>query len=407
MSSAYERPAILCVDDEASVLEAVRTQLRDHLGNTHDIETATTGPEALEIVEELLEDGVPIPLVISDEIMPEIRGHALLRTLHARLPDARKVLMTGQAGVEAVVAAVNDAELFHYIAKPWSRLDLVLTVDRALESHAALLERRRRVQTFHRFVPSEFLGLLGLSDPIEVRAGLSRETDITVMFADLRSFSGMSEGASPSDVLATLNQVFGAVVPVIQAHNGIVDKFIGDAVMALFQTRSDGLEAAIALVAAANSLQTPLGKVRIGVGLHHGPAILGTVGTAARLETTAIGDVVNTAARVESMTRHLGARVLCTDAVVASVSRSMRSLGNHPVKGRRGMVGFYEPLALYPEAVRAGMAEHAALFQAAVAYVESGGVPPCSELEAYLDLVPMDRAAHALANILRRRSGGS
>ena len=104
------RPTIVCVDDEASVLSAVRTQLRDHLGSAYDIETATSGPEALELVDELLEDGIVVPVVISDEIMPEMRGHRLLAMLHQSLPDARKILMTGQAGLEAVVAAVNDAE---------------------------------------------------------------------------------------------------------------------------------------------------------------------------------------------------------------------------------------------------------------------------------------------------------
>lgn len=399
-----ERPTIVCVDDESSVLEAVRTQLRDHLGSQYDIETAISGPEALELVDELIEDGVPVPLIISDEIMPEMRGHVLLKKLQEHLPDARKILMTGQAGVDAVVSAVNEADLFHYIAKPWERLDLVLTVDRALESYAAMLERRRRLETFHRFVPSQFLSLLGLDDPIDVRADLSQDAELTVMFTDLRSFSGMSEKAAPAEVLTTLNLVFGAFVPVIQRHDGIIDKFIGDAVMALFNSPGAALDAAVALVRSVEGLDTPLGRVRVGVGLHHGRAILGTVGTADRLETTAIGDVVNIAARVEAMTRDLGSSVLCSETVAQAVSQPMRFLGKHRVKGRRGMVGFYEPMALYPEPLRAAMREHEALFTTAVSYIESRGVPPCVALDQYTEAVPADRVGHALANILARRS---
>lgn len=399
-----ERPTIVCVDDESSVLEAVRTQLRDHLGSQYDIETAISGPEAIELVDELIEDGVPVPLIISDEIMPEMRGHVLLKQLQERLPDARKILMTGQAGVDAVVSAVNEADLFHYIAKPWERLDLVLTVDRALESYAAMLERRRRLETFHRFVPSQFLSLLGLDDPIDVRADLSQEAELTVMFTDLRSFSGMSEKATPAEVLKTLNLVFGALVPVIQRHDGIIDKFIGDAVMALFTSPVAALDAAVGLVRAVEGLDTPLGRVRVGVGLHHGRAILGTVGTTHRLETTAIGDVVNTAARVEGMTRDLGSSVLCSETVAQAVSQPMRFLGKHRVKGRRGLVGFYEPMALYAEPLQAAMREHEALFTTAVSYIESRGVPPCIELDQYTEAVPADRVGHALANILERRA---
>lgn len=399
-----DRPTIVCVDDESSILAAVRTQLRDHLGAAYDIETALSGSEALELIDELIEDSVAIPLVVSDEIMPEMRGHLFLQEVHKRLPETRTVLMTGQAGLDAVVFAVNNANLFHYIPKPWASLDLLLTVDRALESHAATIERKRRVETFHRFVPSEFLSFLGVEDPIEVRAGLSREANVTVLFTDLCSFSGMAEQASPSTVLTTLNLVFGVVVPVIESCGGIVDKFIGDAVMALFQEPADGVDAAVAMLQAVDGLDTPLGKVRVGVGLHHGRAILGTVGTAERLDTTAIGDVVNTAARAEGMTRNLGTRLLCTSAIAESVPHPMRFLGRHRVKGRRQKVGFYEPLAIYPPAHQEVLRTHLQQFDAAVRDADNDAVPPFTALDRYLDAVPSDRSAQSLMGLLHRRS---
>ena len=407
MSPSAERPVILCIDDESSVLEAVRGQLRDHLGPRFDIETATSGAEALEIIEELIEDGIEVPLIISDEIMPEMRGHAFLTHAHKLLPNARKVLMTGQAGVEAVVASVNAAGLFHYIAKPWSRVDLTLTVDRAVESYAALIDRRRRLETFHRFVPSGFLRLLDVEDPVDVGAGLSTEAEVTVLFTDIQGFSGMSERVEPHAVLSSLNLVFGALVPVIESHDGIVDKFIGDAVMALFTNPESALDAAVALVKAVHRLETPMGHIRLGVGVHTGRAVLGTVGTANRLETTAIGDVVNTAARVESMTRHLGSNVLCTQAVADAVGQPVRYLGQYRVKGRRSLVGFFQPLAVYDDAVRAQVEGAAEDFSSVVQFLDEGGVPPCAALESYREQVPADPVAHALVGILERRSNHS
>lgn len=404
MTASSERPVIVFVDDESSILEAARHQLRDHLGGHFDIETAVSGAEALELIEEFIEDGIEVPVIISDEIMPEMRGHEFLAEAHKRLPDTRKVLMTGQAGVDAVVAAVNAAELFHYIAKPWSKVDLTLTVDRAVESYTAVIDRRRRLQTFHRFVPSGFLRLLDIDDPINVGTGLCREAEVTILFTDIQGFSGMSERVAPNEVLSSLNKVFEVLVPLIESRGGIVDKFIGDAVMAIFTDAGDALTAAVDLVAAVNKLETPMGRIRLGVGIHAGRAVLGTVGTAERLETTAIGDVVNTAARVESMTRQLGSLVLCTQEVAELTSEPLRYLGQFRVKGRRGLVAFYQPLAIYPAELRSQVEAASSDFAALVAFLDGGGVPPCPELEAYRDQVPADPVAHALVTILDRRS---
>jgi len=399
-----DRAAILCVDDEASVLEAVRSQLRARFGARFDIETVTSGAEALEVIEELIEDGIDVPVIISDEIMPEMRGHEFLSLAQKRLPDSRKILMTGQAGTEAVVAAVNAAGLFHYIAKPWASVDLILTVERAVESHAALLDRRRRIHTFHRFVPSGFLRLLDVDDPVDVEAGMAAEAAITVLFTDIQGFSGMSENAQPRDVLLSLNLVFGVLVPIIEARGGIVDKFIGDAVMAIFTNPDEATHAAVELVAAVDKLDTPIGEIQLGVGVHQGRAVLGTVGTSDRIETTAIGDVVNTAARVESMTRVLGSQVLCTRAVAELVDIELRYVGRFLTRGRRSKVGFYQPMAVHPEPLRTQIRGHSADFASVVDRMDDGGPPPRAALDRYLQLVPGDTVARALSAALTNDS---
>lgn len=124
--------AIVCVDDERFVLISLRDQLFHHLGSDYNIEMAESGEEALEIFEELREDEIEIPLIISDQIMPGIKGDELLIRLHAQYPKTLKILLTGQASAEAVGNAVNAANLYRYIAKPWEETDLSLTVMEAI-----------------------------------------------------------------------------------------------------------------------------------------------------------------------------------------------------------------------------------------------------------------------------------
>lgn len=130
------KPAIVLVDDESMVLISLRTQLYHYLGSDYDIELAESGEEALDIFAELHAEGVEIPLVISDQIMPRMKGDELLRKIHAQYPKTLKILLTGQASAEAVGNAVNFANLYRYIAKPWEGADLRLTVMEALRSYA-------------------------------------------------------------------------------------------------------------------------------------------------------------------------------------------------------------------------------------------------------------------------------
>jgi PAS domain S-box-containing protein len=127
--------AIICVDDELYVLTSLRDQLSHHLGNEYEIELAESGKEALEIFEELLEENIEIILIISDQIMPNMKGDELLIKIHERSPKTLKILLTGQANAEAVGNAVNFANLYRYITKPWDETDLCLTVTEAIRSY--------------------------------------------------------------------------------------------------------------------------------------------------------------------------------------------------------------------------------------------------------------------------------
>lgn len=129
------KTAILCVDDEEIVLSSLKRQLRRHFGNEHTIEVAQDGEEALEIVEELTDSQIELAVIISDYIMPGMKGDELLRRIHEMMPDTVTILLTGQANTDGVTNAVNNAKLYRYIAKPWDQTDLILTVTEALRSY--------------------------------------------------------------------------------------------------------------------------------------------------------------------------------------------------------------------------------------------------------------------------------
>jgi signal transduction histidine kinase len=129
------KKAIVCVDDERIVLTSLRDQLAQQIGNEYEIELAESGEEAIEIFEECQAENIEVPLIITDQIMPGIKGDELLILLHQLYPKTLKILLTGQADADAVGNAVNSASLYRYIAKPWDVADLNLTVIEALRSY--------------------------------------------------------------------------------------------------------------------------------------------------------------------------------------------------------------------------------------------------------------------------------
>ncbi len=130
-----ERAAIICIDDEPVILKSLGEQLKRSLGQGYDIELVDSGAEAIALCAELVAEGINIPVVISDQIMPGMTGDQLLIQLHALYPDTLKILLTGQANADAVGNLVNAAALYRYVAKPWDETDLILTVTEALKRY--------------------------------------------------------------------------------------------------------------------------------------------------------------------------------------------------------------------------------------------------------------------------------
>ena len=180
-----------------------------------------------------------------------------------------------------------------------------------------------------------------------------RATEVVILFSDLRNFTEVSEGLAPEALIAILNRYLAHMTRCVEHFGGLVDKFIGDAVMAVFclpETHDDDADRA---VAAAHFMQAELERFKgtlgteivplaAGIGLHHGRVVAGLIGSPQKRSYTVIGDAVNTASRLEGMTKRFGVDTLVTGEVVARLARPERwvlvPFGRFRPKGRRGAI---------------------------------------------------------------------
>lgn len=126
------KPAILCVDDEAVILESLRSQLREAFGDTYTYEIAQDAKDALEAIDELQTEGTQIILIVSDWLMPGMKGDEFLIQVHQRFPGVIKIMLTGQADQTAIARVQEDANLHRCLFKPWSETDLIESVQSGL-----------------------------------------------------------------------------------------------------------------------------------------------------------------------------------------------------------------------------------------------------------------------------------
>lgn len=130
-----KKPIIMCVDDENTIIDSLKIELKDSFGKEFNISASNSPQEAIEAFLEYLEDGYEVPVVISDYLMPVINGDMFLTEINKLSPDTVKIMLTGHAVMEGVTNAINNAGLFRFIHKPWDRTDLIMTINEAINKY--------------------------------------------------------------------------------------------------------------------------------------------------------------------------------------------------------------------------------------------------------------------------------
>ncbi|MEA5470850.1 adenylate/guanylate cyclase domain-containing protein [Spirulina sp. 06S082] len=259
----------------------------------------------------------------------------------------------------------------------------------------------------NRFIPHEFVNFLGKKSIIDIELGDRIHQEMTVLFSDIRSFTSISENMTPEQNFDFLNAYLHQVSPVIREHRGFIDKYIGDAIMALFyHSPENGIEAAIAMqnqVKLFNQDSHSKGypNIQIGIGLHCGNLMLGTVGEKQRMDTTVIADAVNLASRLETATKQYGASILMSEQTLNRLPNAhkyaYRFLGQILVKGKKEPIRIYEIYEADLPQLKAFKTETKLLFEKAVNLGDRGHTDEAREILQTLQAKnPEDNAVQLL-----------
>ncbi|MBE9162048.1 response regulator [Tychonema sp. LEGE 06208] len=330
---------VLIVDDEPINRQVLINNLSLY---NYAITEASNGQEALAV----MEGGFIPDLILLDLMMPHMNGYEVCQKIREQFPayELPIVMLTAKNQVADIVegfeSGAND-----YLSKPIQKQEMLSRI----RTHISLA---KITSAYGRFVPRNFLKFLGKESIIDVQIGDQVQQEMTVMFSDIRSFTTLSEAMTPQENFQFINSYLSQVSPVIRQYRGFIDKYIGDAIMALFpESANDAVQAAIAMqkqVALYNEQRQLGGEVPIfiGIGLHTGNLMLGTVGESERMDTTVIADAVNLASRLEGLTKLYGVGILISEHTLSRLEGlpnfKSRFLDRVRVKGKTESVAVYE-----------------------------------------------------------------
>jgi PAS domain S-box-containing protein len=269
-------------------------------------------------------------------------------------------------------------------------------LDRALNMEVQLTDAAAR------FVPHEFLSFLGYESLVDVELGQAVEKEMSILFSDIRDFTSLSEGMGLQDNFRFINAYLSRMEPAIADNNGFIDKYIGDAIMALFcGGADDAVRAAIAMLDCLREYNTTRQRpgrppLRIGIGINTGSLMLGTVGGQHHLDTTVISDAVNLASRVEGLTKLYGTPLLISHGTFLQLEDTnnymIRLIDRVQVKGKSEKVSVFEVFDADPPSLKVAKFEQRTNFEQAVFFYHVKQYPEAQKLfEQCLEKLQGDR----------------
>ncbi len=301
----------------------------------------------------------------------------------------------------------------------YTALNLKLLVTLALQSSTAIenallyernirevKEREEAILKIHevtmKFVPSAFIRSLGKEVITDIRLGDQIEKEVTVLFTDIRDFTTLSEGMSPEENFLFVSSFNGRMGPIITSHNGFINQYLGDSIMAIFP--DDPKDALLAAISMQQSLQEynhqrqgkGLPVIRIGIGMHTGPLIMGITGDEHRLDAATISDTVNTAARIEGLTKYFRTSILLSENTMSRIEGKddyhLRYLGKVQLKGKHKALGIHECFSGYEyEFVKSRMLSLPVFKQGLQLYLEGNFAEAVNSFQSIIEVDPYDQ----------------
>lgn len=265
------------------------------------------------------------------------------------------------ASHEPMRYAASDLKFLTTLAlQSSSAIESALLYEKNIREAREREEAMRRIyEVTGKFVPIEFISSLGHDVITDVKLGDLVEKVVTVLFTDIRDYTSISERMTPEETFRFVCSYNEQLGPIIRKHNGFINQYLGDAIMALFpHNAADALAAAIEIKKHINAFNEKRKlnqekSIQIGIGLHTGPLIMGITGDKNRLDATTISDTVNTASRIESLTKYYKAGILLSEASLQQIQDQeqfrLRYLGKVQVKGKLAPVGIHECFDGSPE----------------------------------------------------------
>ncbi len=280
----------------------------------------------------------------------------------------------------------------------------MLKREKFLIQQQALELQQQLVHSYQRFVPSDFLQILEKKSILDIRLGDQVQKEMTILFADIRSFTTLSERMTPAENFSFINSYLGYMGPVIRRNAGFIDKYLGDGIMALFsQPPDNGIRAAVEMLQTLSFYNQKLESlgyrpIQVGIGINTGVLIIGALGEHDRLEGTVISDAVNLASRLEQLTKRYGTSILVSEYTLASLQNPAqfmyRLIDRVKVKGKEQAVTVYEIIDADPAPIRDLKQQICESFEQAWYLFQQQEFEAAAQLfESCLQILPQDRVA--------------